>query len=151
MNAAIADLDPDSDEAAIAAAEAVLAELAAEYPAYAAADLDEMEAAFDALWARFEGAPGEIEAPDAIRAVFAVAHNMKGQGASFGYELVTVIAESLCVEMRDRARADLGAAERWGAHLAALRAVLEDRLTGDGGPQGAALLAALGVSIPSGH
>jgi chemotaxis protein histidine kinase CheA len=151
MNATTTDFDPDSDEAAIAAAEAVLAELAAEYPAYAAADLADLETAFDALWQLFEEAPGEIEAPSAIHAVFEVAHNMKGQGASFGYDLITTIAGSLCAETRDRQRACLADAERWGAHLAALSAVLEDRLTGEGGPEGEALIASLGIAVPSGH
>ncbi len=135
-------LDAD-DAAAIAAAEAALAALAAEYPTYAAADLAALHAAFDRLWARFEGAPGPADCAQEAAGVFAVAHDIKGQGASFGYDLMTEVAGSLCELLRGRAALDLAEVEAAGAHIAALEDVLARGLTGDGGEDGRALLAAL--------
>ena len=40
---------------------------------------------------------------DALCRMFTAAHDMKGQGRSFGYDMITSIASSLCVLLRDHA------------------------------------------------
>src|SRR3546814_19092568 len=69
----------------------------------------------------------------ALQDVHRVAHDMRGQGGSFGYPLVTRIAASLCrfVEMRGK---DAGEAEMvvLRHHLAALRDVIGRRAEGEG-------------------
>jgi chemotaxis protein histidine kinase CheA len=66
--------------------------------------------------------------------IFRVGHELKGQGGTFGYPLISKIGASLCryVEsVADHHRIDL---EIVRAHALALRAVASNRITGDGGP-----------------
>lgn len=68
--------------------------------------------------------------------MFEIVHDLRGQGSSFGYPLVTRIGSSLCryVERYDSAaEADIDIVR---AHVGALRAVLGNRLKGDGGEIG---------------
>jgi HPt (histidine-containing phosphotransfer) domain-containing protein len=125
------DLDPQ----AIARAEAALAEISAGFPALAAGVLDGMEAA----WAACQGRG----AAEAGRRLHRGAHNLKGEGGSFGYPLVSVVAASLCLLLEHGYARIPEGRPAIEAHLAALRAVLAARLTGDGGTAGRDLLAAL--------
>lgn len=80
----------EEERHAIARAEAAIAGLAGRYRESAAADL-----------ARLKTAAADLAADPAGRAthlerVFAVAHDMKGQGATFGYSGVTTIGDQLC-------------------------------------------------------
>lgn len=130
------------DEAACAEADAALAALAAEYPAYAQADVDEMSR----LSARLAGhfASGEDMAGD-LAALHEVAHNVKGQGAYFGYELMTLIGDAVCRNTRDRTVLDGIQLASTSALVAACRDVLATRLTGWGGADGSRLMAELGL------
>ena len=76
-------IDDDIDEAAMAEAEAALRELAEQYPAYAAADVDQMAFTLEALRSS-GGADAGL-----VGELHGVAHNIKGQGAAFGYDLMT--------------------------------------------------------------
>lgn len=125
------------DAAAMAEAEAALLALAEEYPSYAIADVEQMEACFGAL-----SAAGGAH-PDRVAELYGVAHNIKGQGAAFGYELMTRFGEALCRLTRDRASLDPADLANVAALLQACRTVLTERLAGDGGAFGARLSANL--------
>lgn len=133
--------DDETDEAAMAEAEAALKALAAEYPAYAVADVDQMDASMKALRA-VEGADAAL-----VAAVYATAHNIKGQGSAFGYDLMTEFGEALCALTRDRTALESAPLAAATALIAACRTVLTERLTGDGGVFGAQLRANLGLSL----
>lgn len=80
----------DEERQAIARAEAVVAGLAGQYLEAAIADL-----------ARLKAAAADLAADPAGRAscldrLFHISHDMKGQGATFGYPLVTTIGNQLC-------------------------------------------------------
>src|SRR5262249_20402063 len=79
-----------------------------------------------------------------MEAVFRVAHDLKGQGSSFGFPLITKIGHSLCALTRDRAR-DYQAAhlELAKSHLDAIELVLTRGIRGEGGRAGAGLVATL--------
>ena len=79
-------VDPDR----IAKAEAAVAELAESYIDWALKDLAELQARFAAI--RAETADPRQRVLD----LFQTAHDMKGQGATFGYPLVTQVAKHLC-------------------------------------------------------
>jgi len=86
----------DEERRAIARAEAALAALAGHYRAAAEADL-----------VRLRAAAADLAADPAARAVhlervFTIAHDMKGQGATFGRPRVTEIGERLCRFIRTR-------------------------------------------------
>ena len=124
-------------EAVLARAQAAVADLAKTYSPSTLADLDRC-AAF--LKTAREDAASRATA---VRDLHGIAHNIKGQGSSFGYPLVTRIAHSLCNlvrQERDFADADLGIVQ---AHLDALRLILTKDIKGDGGEIGAKLAARL--------
>jgi hypothetical protein len=78
-----------------------------------------------------------------VKDLYGFAHNIKGQGSSFGYPLVTRIGDSLCTlvrQERDFSDADLDVVQ---AHLDALRLILIKEIKGDGGEVGAKLVARL--------
>jgi hypothetical protein len=132
-------------EALTAEAEAAVARLAESYPELAMADLVGAETALAAAL------DGPAPRPEQFLRLHNFAHNLKGQGGSFGYPLVTRIAQSLCTLVPD----DIGrpppltAVPLISAHLDALRLVLAERLIGDGGEMGRILLARLaGLGAP---
>lgn len=128
---------------ALARAEAALAALHGDYLTWAANDLDRLRCAVAAL--RRTAAGGRAEA---ARVVFAIAHDIKGQAATFDYPLLSRLGMALC----RLAEAGEGAcATRAEALTAAMGLVLQDRLTGDGGDRGRLLVArleGLGIAVP---
>lgn len=78
-----------------------------------------------------------------VRDIFDIVHNIKGQGGSFGYQLVTRIGASLCDYLRHGDRRDDASLAVIDAHLSALQFVLDRRIKGMGGALGAKLVAKL--------
>src|SRR5215470_16107418 len=99
--------DPDPEDkggedvrmsATLKRAEAAVADLAKDYAAWALADVAKARKAL----ARANDDPAKRA--QQVEALFRVAHDLKGQGASFGFALVTKIGQSLCTLTRDRTR-----------------------------------------------
>lgn len=65
------------------------------------------------------------QAADQLHAAYRVAHDMKGQGATFGYALITDIGASLCELTYNRVEATAAEVRAMLAHVAAARDVLE--------------------------
>ena len=82
-----ADTKADFDDM-IAQAEAAVAALRDSYREQLVADV----AALQEVWSRLDAgaAPAQV-----LKDVHAIAHNVKGQGGSFGYDLVTAIGASI--------------------------------------------------------
>ena len=122
----------------LARAEAAIAHLAKDYAGWALADVTKGRAALDAAL----GDPANRATH--IEALFRVGHDLKGQGSSFGYPLVTKLGHSLCALTRDRDR-DYQAPELDLAksHLDAIHLVLSKEVKGEGGKVGAELVAKL--------
>lgn len=142
--AGVAEADPAADEAhAVAAAEAAVARLKAQYKGWLLNDIAKMKGAYAA-------ATGDATNRAAhLQALYAVSHDVKGQGGSFGYDLVTDIGQSLCTLLkRDEAGSKAGLVAV-ATHIAALEAVAEAGLEGDGGQAGAKLLARLEAAVGS--
>jgi hypothetical protein len=73
-----------------------------------------------------------------------LSHDLRGLGGTFNYELVTMVGESLCrLIQNDALPSDRSLQRRIMAHVAALRAILQFDLKGDGGDEGEALLVTL--------
>ena len=124
-------------EAVLARAQAAVADLAKNYAPSTLADLDRCAA----LLKTAREQPAERAA--AVKELYGIAHNIKGQGSSFGYPLVTRIGHSLCTlarQEREFSDADLGIVQ---AHLDALRLILAKEIKGEGGEVGAKLAARL--------
>ena len=122
------------DLATLERAESVIAEMADSYLEWVQEDLKRIDEAYKKLAA----ASGERkkEAED----VFQIAHDIKGQGGSFGYDLMTLIANELCrlIERQD----GFGAPEVQAVkvHIDAMKLVIQNRMKGDGGKNGQALV-----------
>jgi hypothetical protein len=113
--------------------------LIADYEAWSLRSLCDMRTAFSQAQTQPEGLA------DALRRIFESAHDLKGQGTSFGYPLITRIGQSLCKLGHCAPGADW-TPERLravGAHLDVLVLILEKQIKGDGGPLGAKLAAKL--------
>jgi chemotaxis protein histidine kinase CheA len=127
-------IDPDVLEKA----EQVIAEMADDYIHWAREDIGKLASAFDELAAD----PSE----EKLDAVFQIAHDMKGQGGSFGYDLVTAIGHELCrfIEKVEE-KGEIGArqVDAVKVHVDAIKRVINDDMKGDGGEQGTQLLTGL--------
>ncbi len=125
------------DMSALAKAEEVIANLADDYLDWVREDFERLEAAFEKFKA------GDGSDADNIEALFQIAHDMKGQGGSFGYDLMTAIGDHLCrlLETLDKS----GPREQMmiRVHIDAMRVVITKQLKGDGGDEGRQLLMGL--------
>lgn len=98
-----------------------------------------------------EAIDGLMEHPDYWnsiwrRQLYRLSHDLKGLGGTFNYGLITAVGESLCGLIKnDGLPDDRHLQRRMTAHVAALRAILQFDLKGDGGSEGERLLATLRV------
>lgn len=126
----------DDDDAgyvsdAVARAEAVVAAFADEYLNWLSTDLDRV----DELLASAQGNP------QSVQQLRRKAHDIRGQGGSFGFPLVTKLAEAL----HKVVAAQQGCLDAKGVALAgrvahAMRMVVEHRARGDGDEQTRAIV-----------
>ena len=76
-----------------------------------------------------------------------LAHELRGQGGTFGYSLITVFGKML-FEVTGEGRVEDGnAVGIVKAHIDAMRAVIREKVAGDGGKVGRKLLKSLEVAI----
>tara|TARA_R110000868_G_scaffold56866_11_gene176153 strand:+ start:211 stop:1305 length:1095 start_codon:yes stop_codon:yes gene_type:complete len=76
-----------------------------------------------------------------------IAHELRGQGGTFGYPLITVFGKSLYEVTKPPCREDDSNLEIVKAHIDTMRAVLREKVEGDGGEIGQALFKALKMAI----
>lgn len=136
-------LGPDGvDPAMIARAEAMIASMQGDYLSWAQEDLCKLQELLDQA-----DAQPEAERLSVLKAIFNVSHDIKGQGGSFGYPLMTAIGNQLCrfIETHN----SFGAAEMLVVrfHADAMRSVIGEHLEGDGGAKGITLTAGLNQLI----
>lgn len=132
----IAGLDP----AGIAAAEAVLEARTTHYPRTAIADVDILDRCLEKAHAKI------VERAGALADIARTANTMRCHGSTYGYPLVTKIAWSLY----EYARKAVGSEEQLEvieSHAQALRVVIGERLTGDGGPVGREVIDSLRQAV----
>ena len=122
---------------ALAAAQAATADLRATYDRWARADIDRAQAALDA--ANHDPARRR----EHIDRLHALMHNVKGQGTSFDYPMVTRVGESLCQITHPRRDIGDDALKVAQAHLDALKMILDQRISGPAGAMADRLAAKL--------
>tara|TARA_R110000824_G_scaffold390760_2_gene587478 strand:+ start:163651 stop:164067 length:417 start_codon:yes stop_codon:yes gene_type:complete len=120
----------------VAQAEAAVAALRDSYRAQLLEDVD----ALLQIWAGVE-AGRDIAA--IMKDVHAIAHNVKGQGGSFGYDLVTSIGASLCDYIRSAERSSADEINIVHAHIKILKMVGDNDISGTGGETGERIVAKL--------
>ena len=131
----------DRETVARRAAEA-LGTLKCAYLERAQADLNQLDQAI----AQAGATDGEARRR-ALEEAYSLAHTLKGQGATFGYDLMTGIAASLCGYLHSTD--DLVGVQHRVVeiHAEAMRLVVGDALVGDGGTAGQALLKGLTAMV----
>ncbi len=133
------ELDPE----ALARAEAALSALSDEYLRWIEADLLRLATALAAL-----RSAGAAQWHAAAAAVFAVAHDIKGQAATFDYPLLSRLGLALCRLVHAAKGVDAVLLRRLDMVAEAMAQVVAQRLSGDGGADGRDLLRRLEVQVP---
>ncbi len=121
----------------LAQAEAAINALKGEYAKQLRTDVDQLASLFASM---------SVESSDAsiLEDLFGVAHNLKGQAGSFGYDLVTSIAASLCDLLRGHS-GEMSARDQKiiGQHVQVLERVVDKGIVGDGGETGQKIVKSL--------
>ena len=120
-------------------AEAVIAGMTGNYLEWAAQDLAKIHQALEDLKAE------KKDHKDALARIFQLSHDMKGQGGSFGYTLMTILGGNLCDFVDKLENAGSAEIEVIQLHINAMGLVIAKEMKGDGGETGAQLLKGLGL------
>jgi hypothetical protein len=102
-------------------AENALADMADDYLEWAARDMIILQYAYEDL------CEGDGNRNEYLDQVFSISHDMKGQGGTFGYDLVTKVGTYLCrlIEYYDKTISEKRLNDAIGVHIDALNLILE--------------------------
>jgi len=114
-------------ETILARVKAGIVELEQEYIGEAQDELAELSASV-ALAQTLEGP----ERGEAINRIFRLSHDLRGVAGSFDYPLVTRIGSSLCDMIENKDTVDPLELTVMGLHVGAMKAIMSNRITGDG-------------------
>jgi len=134
---------PSIADEILAKAEAAIDRLAAEYPRHAGRDIANLDRYAERM------ASDRRNRTTHYNEILRIAHDVRGQGALFGYPLITRCAGSLCratrlLEAHDRVIPDIVR-----AHVAAMQAILETGVTGVENRTALAIAAGLEMLVSS--
>jgi chemotaxis protein histidine kinase CheA len=121
------------DPAAIAKAEAALKSLASNFTQWLADEINKLDAARQQV--RTDGATAET-----MENLYLRAHDLKGLGTTYGYQLITRIAGSLCRLIDDKEKRATTSLELVDAHIDAIKAAIRDDIKSDEHPVGRVLV-----------
>ena len=124
----------------LARAEEAMAKLGDKYVVAAVEDSARLQKALAALRAN----PTD---PKALDGIFQIAHDMKGQGGSFGFPLVTTIGYQLCRFIEKIDHVGPHEMEAIALHVEAMAMVVRTPIKGDGGQHGEALMNGLDLIL----
>lgn len=122
-------------------AEAVIANLADDYIGWVGNDLVKIDGVLEELSVAKENRKPILDR------IFQIAHDIKGQGGSFGYDIMTVVGDQLCRFVENLEDAGPGEIEAISLHINAMKMVIAKRLKGDGGKEGDQLIKGLTLVI----
>ncbi|MSO93588.1 MAG: Hpt domain-containing protein [Rhodospirillales bacterium] len=124
------------DPAALERAESVIAGMAGDYLRWVQEDIVKIGAEYERL------VSGQHDRKEVLSKIFQVAHQMKGQGGSFGYSLLTSVGNELCriiEKMGTAGKTDLEN-EVIRIHIDSMKLVIASKMQGDGGKVGEAIM-----------
>lgn len=125
----------------LAAAEAEFEKMAEDYPDWVQGHLRKL----------YEQHSRCVDTPEARHQLFKnlneIAHDMKGQGGTFGYDLISFFGASLFDFTRPRDEYIDNHVEIVKAHIDSMNAVIKGRISGDGGEIGTELKASFMEAI----
>ncbi len=121
------------DPAAIAKAEAALKSLSSNFAQWLADEITKLEAARAQV--KTDGVTVET-----MENLYLRAHDLKGLGTTYGYQLITRIAGSLCRMIDDKEKRATTPMELVDAHIDAIKAAVRDDIKSDEHPTGRILV-----------
>ena len=121
------------DPAAIAKAEAALKSLSGNFTQGLADEISKLDAA--RLQVRSVGVSAET-----MENLYLRAHDLKGLGTTYGYQLITRIAGSLCRLIDDKDKRVQAPLDLVDAHIDAIKAAVRDEIKSDEHPVGRILV-----------
>ena len=124
------------DPAAIAKAEAALKSLSSNFAQWLADEITKLDAA--RLQVKSQGVT-----PETMENLYLRAHDLKGLGTTYGYQLITRIAGSLCRMIDDKTKRSATPLELVDAHIDAIKAAVRDEIKSDEHPVGRVLVVEL--------
>jgi hypothetical protein len=130
------------DPAAIAKAEAALKSLANNFSQWLADEITKLEAARQQV--RTVGPTVET-----MENLYLRAHDLKGLGTTYGYQLITRIAGSLCRLIDDKEKRASAPLDLVDAHIDAIKAAVRDDIKTDDHPTGRVLVEELERRVKS--
>ena len=130
------------DPAAIAKAEAALKSLASNFTQWLADEIAKLEAARQAV--HTQGITVE-----SMENLYLRAHDLKGLGTTYGYQLITRIAGSLCRMIDDKEKRTSAPMDLVDAHIDAIKAAVRDEIRDVSHPVGQALFQELSGRVNS--
>lgn len=99
-----------------------------------------------ALWAEYEAlTPRDKDAQVHVRKLYDLSHEIRGQGGSFGYPLISVLGDSLCKYIEHRKMLGQKNLDVVKLHILAMKAVFRQELKGDQGALQAQLTELLSI------
>ena len=124
------------DPAAIARAEAALKSLSSNFTQWLADEITKLDAAREQV--RQQGVT-----PESMENLYLRAHDLKGLGTTYGFQLITRIAGSLCRLIDDKEKRAVTPLELVDAHIDAIKAAIRDDIKSDEHPVGRVLVVEL--------
>lgn len=130
------------DIVAMNQAEMAITDMAEDYLGWVKDDLAKLQGAYD------KAVKEPDKAAEAKEEMYGFAHDIKGQGGSFGYPLMTAVGNHLCKFM-EGVEGTLNAAQLQvvKVHIDTLQVIILERMEGDGGKAGARLLKGLDMVV----
>lgn len=125
----------------LARAESAISELAADYLTWVENDLAMLQEKFEALHS------GVGDEKETLNQLFRISHDIKGQGGSFDYSLMTAIGNGLCRFIEKHESVGPQEREVIALHIDAMKLVIGNRMKGEGGAAGERLLGGLSQVI----
>lgn len=129
------------DLAAIERAESVIANMADSYLDWVEEDLVKITKAQEELKANKD------DPAVCLDRVFQISHDMKGQGGSFGYDLMTILGNDLCRFIEGKETVSAVDLEVIDLYIGTMQIVISKRMGGDGGPEGNKVLTGLAAVV----
>jgi len=125
----------------LAQAEAALAQMSEDYPDWVSKLIERMGDQHRRC----------VDTPEKRRSYYEelrrIAHDMRGQGGTFGYPLISEVSESLYLFTGPNSGMSNNHVEIIKAHIDAMRVIIKNRISGDGGDIGKQLLQSLDAAI----
>ena len=113
-----------------------MADLSQKFPAWASGDVQKMKT----IVSEAGGVFGEKRAEIIRQQLYPKAHDLKGQGATFGYPLITDIGSHMCRLMSGKKTFSSGDLSVLRSDIMLMETVLWKKLKGDGGKKGSEIL-----------